>query len=178
MGDELNWAFGDGLRHFHPGLHQDLLAQLPEGERADPLRNYYRRILNPDPLIHLPAALVWHVTERILSEIAPSATWLAILPDRTRPNSPFVEAHYFSNGCFLTADLLASAHLLNGIPGVIVKGRYDLLCPPATSFALAARWPTARIVMAPTSGHSLSHPEVWQAVKDAVAAFDGTGLAA
>ena len=176
---ELDWAFGTGLGQFHPALHADFLSLLPEAERADPLCNYYRRILDPDPAIHLPAAHAWHDTERILSEVAPVQTRLAPSPtDRPRPNSPFVEAHYFQNQCFMAPGaLLDGAHLLAGIPGVIVQGRYDLLCPPATSHALALRWPEARIVMAEVSGHSLSHPAVHQAVRAAIAAFDGTSFA-
>lgn len=68
---ELAWAFGTGLRTFHPGLYEDFLQSLPEPERADPLQSFYRRILHPDPKVHLPAAMAWHDTERILSEVAP-----------------------------------------------------------------------------------------------------------
>lgn len=176
---ELNWAFGTGLRHFHPGLYADFLDVLPEPERADPLPHYYRRILHPDPAIHLPAAHAWHDTERILSEVAPGQTRLTPSPpDRPRPNSPFVEAHYFQNQCFLPPDaLLRGADRLAGIPGVIVQGRYDLLCPPATSHALAERWPGARVVFAEVSGHSLSHPAVHEAVRTAIAGFDGAAFA-
>ena len=175
---ELDWAFGTGLSHFYPGLHQDFLAALPEPERADPLPNYYCRILDPDPIIHLPAAFAWHDTERILSELAPGQTRLIAPQNRPRPNSPFFEAHYFQNHCFLTPDqLLNNAPRLAGIPGVIVQGRYDLLCPPATSQALADRWPDARLHLAETSGHSLSHPIVHHAVKHAIAAFDGQRFA-
>ena len=176
---ELDWAFGTGLRHFHPALQADFLNFLPEDERADPLPSYYRRILHPDPAVHLPAAHAWHDTERILSEIAPGHTRLTPSPaDRPKPNSPFVEAHFFQNQCFMAPGaLLAGAHRLAGIPGVIVQGRYDLLCPPATSHALAERWPMVRVVMAEVSGHSLSHPAVHQAVRAAVAAFDGEGFA-
>jgi proline iminopeptidase len=176
---ELDWAFCAGLRHFHPGLHRDFLAALPPEERDAPLPNYFRRILDPDPAIHLPAAFAWHDTERILSEVAPGATRLGpTATDRHCPNSPFLEAHYFSNGCFLPPGaLLDQTHRLAGIPGVIVQGRYDLLCPPATSFALADRWPDARMIIAELSGHSLSHPAVHHAVRDAIASFDGTGFA-
>ncbi len=174
---ELDWAFGAGLRTFYPGLYQDFLNVLPEDERADPLPNYYRRILDPDPAVHMPAALGWHDTERVLSEIAPAVTRLAAGVNGPRPNSPFVEAHYFSHGCFLATALMDSAARLRGIPGVIVQGPYDLLCPPATSHALAERWGTVRVVVAPVSGHSLSHPEVFAAVKAAIAAFDGAGFA-
>lgn len=176
---ELDWAFGTGLRTFYPALYQDFLAALPEDERADPLPAYYRRILDPDAAIHMPAALAWHDTERVLSEVAPTATRLDITPNRISPNSPFVEAHYFQNGCFLgQAGLLKSAHKLAGIPGVIVQGRYDLLCPPSSSFALAQLWPQAEIVMAEVSGHSLQHPAVHQLVKSAIARFRGDDFGA
>lgn len=59
---------------------------------------------------------------------------------------------------------------------MIVQGRYDLLCPPATSHALSRLWPDARIVMAEVSGHSLSHPAVHHAVRTAIASFDGSGF--
>jgi proline iminopeptidase len=110
-----------------------------------------------------------------LSELTPSATRLMPSTDRPRPNSPYLEAHYFSNECFLQG-LLQNAAALAGIPGVVVQGQYDLLCPPATSYALVQRWPDARIVVAPASGHSLSHPAVQAAVKAAIDSFDGTGF--
>jgi len=174
---ELDWAFGAGLRTFYPALYEDFLAALPQEERADPLPAYYRRILDPDPAVHMPAALAWHDTERVLSEVAPTQTRLTSAPNRSRPNSPFVEAHYFQNGCFLhSMGLLANAHRLKGIPGIMVQGRYDLLCPPATSFALARVWPQAEIVMAEVSGHSLQHPAVHQHVKAAIGRFRGDGF--
>ena len=166
---ELDWAFGAGLAHFHPGLYRDFLNFLPQAERADPLPNYYRRILDPDRAVHLPAAMAWHDTERILSEVAPQATRLGP-PQGPPPNSPYLEAHYFQNHSFMPPDhLMNQAHRLSGIPGIIVQARYDLLCPPATSFALTERWPGARIVMAELSGHNLGHPAVWEAVKQAIA---------
>ena len=175
---ELDWAFGTGLRTFYPALYEDFIAALPEPDRANPLPSYYRRILDPDPAIHAPAALAWHDTERVLSEVAPTQTRLNIVPNHSLPNSPFIEAHYFQNSCFLgQKGLLENVGRLHGIPGVMVQGRYDLLCPPATSFALANLWPQAEIVVAEMSGHSLQHPAVHQQVKEAISRFDGNRFA-
>ena len=72
-----------------------------------------------------------------------------------------MEAHYFQNDCFMRPDqLLTDAGKLVGIPGIIVQGRYDLLCPPATSHALAARWREAEIRFVEGAGHSLYDPGV------------------
>src|SRR6056297_1140037 len=68
---ELDWAFGTGMRTLHPALHDDFLAMLPEEARADPLPAWWARILDPDPAVHLPFALAWHDTERILSSHRP-----------------------------------------------------------------------------------------------------------
>ena len=65
-----------------------------------------------------------------------------------------MEAHYFRNDCFMRPNqLLEDAHLLKDIPGIIVQARYDLLCPPETSHALAAAWPLVEIRMVEGAGH-------------------------
>jgi proline iminopeptidase len=166
---ELDWAFGTGLATLHPALHEDFLSFLPEEERADPLPAYWRRILDPEPATHLPFARAWHETERILSQHAPARTRLdpaAIAKaEAPGPSSPYMEAHYFSNDCFLTdRPILAQAGRLAGIPGALVQARYDLLCPPRMAHALAARWPDARLTVAEAAGHALEHPPVRAAV--------------
>ncbi|MGA7803239.1 MAG: prolyl aminopeptidase, partial [Bradyrhizobium sp.] len=81
-----------------------------------------------------------------------------------------MEAHYFANDCFMRPEqLLDEAVKLAGIPGVIVQGRYDLLCPPSTSHALAARWPDTEIRIVEEAGHSLYDPGVRNAVMKAIA---------
>ena len=146
---------------------------LPPEERAQPIDAYFRRILDPDPAVHGPAARAWGETERILSEHAPSRTRLdrqSLHSSRALPATPFMEAHYFQNDCFMKPNqLMAEAGKLAGIPGIIVQGRYDLLCPPATSHALAAAWPEAEIRIVEGAGHSLYDPGVRDAVMKAIA---------
>ena len=85
--------------------------------------------------MHGPAARAWGETERILSELAPNRTRLdlgALNSSRALPATPFMEAHYFANNSFMRPNqLMAEAGKLAGIPGIIVQGRYDLLCPPS-----------------------------------------------
>ena len=136
---------------------------LPPEERAHPLEAYFRRILDPDPAVHGPAARAWGETERILSEHKPTAPGSICRrqPSRALPATPFMEAHYFANNCFMRPDqLIDEAGKLAGIPGIIVQGRYDLLCPPATSHALAAVWREAEIRIVEGAGHTLYDPGV------------------
>ncbi len=170
---ELDGAFGDVLPRFYPGLAGDFLSVLPGDERDRPLDAYWRRILDADPAVHGPAARAWHDTERILSEHAPSRVRLdlgSLNSTQALPSTPFMEAHYFQNDCFMRPDqLLAEARKLAGIPGIIVQGRYDLLCPPATSHALAAAWPTSEVRFVEGAGHQLYDPGVRDAVMKAIA---------
>ena len=170
---ELNGAFGDVLPRFYPDLSDDFLSVLPAGERSQPLNAYWRRILDADPAVHGPAARAWHDTERVLSEHVPSRSRLdlgSLNSTRALPSTPFMEAHYFKNDCFMRPNqLLAEAGQLAGIPGIIVQGRYDLLCPPATAHALAALWPASEIRFVEGAGHQLYDPGVRDAVMKAIA---------
>ncbi len=170
---ELEAAFLEALPRFHPALNEDFLSILAPDERRAPLDAYWRRILDPDPAIHAPAARAWHDVERILSEHSPGRTRLdlaAINSARALPSTPFMEAHYFQNDCFLRrGQLITDAALLKGVPGIVVQGRYDLLCPPSTAHALAAAWPSAELRTIEGAGHSLYDPGVRDAVASAIA---------
>jgi proline iminopeptidase len=170
---EIETAFTDVLARFYPDLRDDFLRVLPLAERALPLDAYWRRILDPDSAVHGPAARAWADTERILSEHVSSRVRLdlaSLNSSRALPATPFMEAHYFANDCFLTPNqLLEDAGKLKGIPGIIVQGRYDLLCPPATSHALGAAWDSVEIRLVEGAGHTLYDPGVRDAVMKAIA---------
>lgn len=172
-GEELEGAFLVNLPRLYPELNDDFLGLLSPGERDRPLDAYWRRILDADPAVHGPASRAWHDTERILSEHKPSKTRLDLAAvnnvARGLPATPFMEAHYFRNNCFMRpGQLLENAARLNGIPGIIVQGRYDLLCPPSTAHALLAAWPDAKLRMVEAAGHSLYDPGVRDAVISAI----------
>jgi proline iminopeptidase len=170
---ELDAAFLETLPRFYPELSEDFIGLLPKAERGKPLDAYWQRILDSDAAVHAPFARAWHDTERILSEHTPSHSRLDVKPPKSTgavPATPFMEAHYFANDCFMKpGQLLAEAEKLKDIPGIIVQGRYDLLCPPATSQALADRWLEAELRIVQGAGHTLYDPGVRNAVMKAVA---------
>jgi proline iminopeptidase len=170
---EIERAFLGALPRFYPGLHDDFLSVLAAEERDRPLQAYWRGILDPDPAVHRQVARAWHDTERILSEHVPSRTRLdltALNGNGSLPATPFMEAHYFANDCFMRPNqLIDDAGKLAGIPGIIVQGRYDMLCPPSTSQTLAAMWRDASIRIIEGAGHALYDPGIRDAVMKAVA---------
>jgi len=170
---EIEDGFLDVLPRTYPGLYEDFLDVLPAEERGQPIDAYFRRILDADSAVHSPAARAWGETERILSEHMPNRCMLdtaALNSSRGMPATPFMEAHYFANDCFMRPNqLMQEAGKLKGIPGIIVQGRYDLLCPPKTSHALGAVWREAEIRIVEGAGHTLYDPGVRDAVMKAIA---------
>ena len=163
---ELEAAFCRRLKDFHPDLHLALAAHLPALPPEARLPALWQLILSEEPAVHVPAAHLWYDIERALSSLAPMAP--PGLP-RVLPATPFMEAHYFSHDCFLAdGALLANAKRLHGIPGILIQGRFDLLCPPATTAALAAVWPDAAVRMVEGAGHGLSEPGIFEALREAI----------
>lgn len=169
---EVEWAFIAGPQVFRPELFAAFRDWLPEAERADPLGSYVARLIDPDPRRHKPPARVWNAYERCLSELdAPTPDLAALGSDESArtPPTALMEAHYIAHGFYLEPGaLLANAPRLAGIPGHIVQGRYDLLCPPSTAHALAAAWPGCRLQIMETAGHAISEPSVSEAVRAAI----------
>lgn len=170
---EVRWAFEDGPQRFCPDAYAAFVAALPEAERDQPTQSYVKRLLDPDPEVHRPAAEIWHSYERILSEVQPSnrtLTTTAPTPDtRTKP-TPIMEAHYIRNQFFLKPNqLMDGMPALKGIPGAIVQGRYDLLCPPQAAFDVAQRWPGCTLSLIESAGHAMTEPGITPAMKQALA---------
>lgn len=169
--EEVQWAFVDGPRTFRPDLYADFAGALPDNERDDVLAAYCRRILDGDAATQHEAALRWNAYERALSELAPGAVRLPAswCPSTRLPPTPIVEAHYIRHDFFLQPDqLLANADRLRDIPGAIVQGRYDLLCPPRAAYALASAWPKAELSFVESAGHAITEGGVMPALRDAV----------
>jgi proline iminopeptidase len=172
--EETQWAFVEGPKRFRPELFSDFVNFLPEDERSEPLQAYLRRLADSDPAVHAPAARMWNAYERALSTLTPRHARLdsTVASQERLPPTPFIEAHYIRNDFFLApGQLLREAARLKGIPGVIVQGRYDLLCPPKNAYALTQVWPDCRLQIMEDAGHCMSEPGVAKAMAEAVRAL-------
>jgi len=170
--EEVAW-FLDGLRAVFPDAHANFVGFLPDAERGDVLGAYLRRLTDPDPAVHMPAARAWSVYEGSCSTLLPSPdTVSSFAQDRTALGLARIEAHYFANALFLPpGGLLDDMAKIGHIPAEIVQGRYDMVCPASTAFDLAAAWPAARLTIIPDAGHSALEPGVRRALVSAVERF-------
>jgi proline iminopeptidase len=171
---EVTW-FMHGLAAIFPDAHAAFAGHLPERERYDLLGGYLRRLTDPDPLVHMPAARAWSIYEGSCSTLLPSPDTVAsFAQDRTALGLARIEAHYFANELFLPPEgLLGRMDRIANIRAEIVQGRYDMVCPARTAFELAAAWPAARLTVIPDAGHSALEPGVRRALVAAVERFRG-----
>ena len=172
---EIDW-FLYGLRAVLPEPWEKFAGFLPREERGDLLRNYHRRLIDPDPAIHMPAARAWSVYEGSCSTLLPSPETVAYFAgDVVALGLARIEAHYFMNDVFLERNsLLENAHRLRDIPGVIVQGRYDMVCPLVSAYELRLAWPQAEFRIVPDAGHSAWEPGILGALVDATQRFKRT----
>ncbi len=156
---EIDW-FLNGMQKVFPEAWTTFMSALPEPERASPLTSYYRRLLDPDPAIHLPAARAWSRYEGACSTLMPSPETVASFGEEAMAYSlARIEAHYLINDNFLENDaLLDSLHRITHLPCTIVQGRYDMICPIKTAHELHQSWPGSRLVVVPDAGHSAMDP--------------------
>jgi proline iminopeptidase len=169
---EIEW-FLYGLRGIFPEPWAKFAGFLPPEERSDLLRSYHRRLIDPDPAVHMPAARSWSVYEGSCSTLLPSPDTVAYFAgDTVALGLARIEAHYFVNDIFLPENaLLANAHRLRDVPGVIVQGRYDMVCPLVSAHELSEAWPKAEYRIVPDAGHSVWEPGILGALIEATERF-------
>jgi proline iminopeptidase len=159
---------------FFPEAWRSFAGLLPEAERSDLLGNYYRRLTDPDPRLHIPAAAAWSRYETVCSNLIPRSEEPvgAFGGDSAALALARIEAHYFVNDVFLEDnELLRNVRRLRHIPAILIQGRYDMVCPIVTADALARAWPEAKYVIIPDAGHSAMEPGIRAALVRAAEAM-------
>ena len=163
---EINW-FLDEMGKFFPEAWERFSSFLPENERDDLLCSYAKRLFSQNPSISIPAAEAWASYENSCATLRAEARGgggsMALSLAR-------LEAHYFLNNCFLEDDyIINNIKRIETIPGVIVQGRHDVICPPQTAVTLAQAWACAELVMVDDAGHSAFEPGILSALISAMA---------
>lgn len=152
---EISW-FMRGMRQFFPEAWQRFADYLPEVERGDLLAHYHRRLNDPSPEVHMPAAKIWSVYEGECATLHPDPAVQANYgSDNVALGVGRIEAHYFVNRIFLPEnDLLAQVDKISHLPMITIQGRYDVLCPPVSAWELHQAWPDSVLEIVQDAGHS------------------------
>lgn len=158
---EIDWFYQQGASILFPDAWEPYLAHIPEAERGDLVAAYHRRLTSDDPAVRLAAAKIWSGWEGATSKLLPDASFAGHYEeDEFALAFARIEAHYFVNRGFFDIDgqLLRDVGKIRHIPGVIVQGRYDVVCPIFSAWALHRAWSEADFVISPDAGHSAWEP--------------------
>jgi len=153
---ELEWTFVDGARRIFPDGWDEFVAPLTLRERGDVPSAYHRKLTSDDPAVRREAALSWNLWEERASKLVAEPKKVEECDVEHEIAIARIEAHYFVNRGFLETDdqLLRDVPRIRHIPAVIVQGRYDVVCPAESAWALHRAWPEAELVITADSGHS------------------------
>ncbi|HEU5162146.1 MAG TPA: prolyl aminopeptidase, partial [Thermoanaerobaculia bacterium] len=171
---ELLWFYQEGANAIFPDAWEKYLAPIPPVERFDLMSAYYRRLTSPDAATRAEAAKAWTIWEASTSKLLPDAKLIEAMGSEGFADAfARIEAHYFVHGAWLRSDaqLLEDVPKIAHLPGVIVQGRYDVVCPAMSAWDLHKAWPNADLVIVPDAGHSMKEPGIRSALIEATDRF-------
>ena len=164
---ELEWFYQEGASHLFPDAWEGYLAPIPPRERKDMMKAYYKRLTSSNRRVRMQAARAWSIWEGSTSKLFVDQELVKKFGGGKFADAfARIEAHYFVNDGFLERDdqLLRDVKKIRRLPGVIVQGRYDVVCPMRSAWDLHRAWPEAKLVVVPGSGHSMTEPGIRSAL--------------
>ncbi len=153
---EIKWFYQEGANCIYPDYWEDFIAPIPKDEQNNLLHAYHKRLTGGNEIARMRVAKAWSLWEARTATLLPSSSILEHFGDpRTALSVARIEAHYFINNSFLEENqLLNNAPILKDIPGFIIHGRYDMICPLEHAHKLHKAWPNADFFVVQGAGHS------------------------
>ena len=170
---EIHWFYQQGASRLFPDYWQDFQAPIAPAQRANMLEAYYRLLTGDNEIQRMAAAKAWSYWEGRTATLLPNEDVAAHF---AQPHVALamarIECHYFVNQAFLMPNqLLQDASKLNDIPGIIVHGRYDAICPLENAWELHQAWANSQLQIIPDAGHSAAEPSTRAALVEATQVF-------
>lgn len=172
--EEILWFYQKGCDLIFPDLWEDYIRPIPESERGNMIEAYYRRLTDPDANVRMEAALAWSRWEGSTVKLIQDPETIAHFSEADVAISiARIECHYFLNNCYFTEDdqLIRNIPRIRKIPGVIVHGRYDVVCPVKNAWDLHKAWPEAHFEIIADAGHAVDEPGITDALIRATESF-------
>jgi len=163
---DIQWFYQQGCNRLFPEAWQKFQQPIDESERHDMVAAYYQHLTSANEIDRMGAAKAWSVWEGSTATLLPDK---AVIGYFGNPHMALsiarIECHYFSHNSFLTDNqLLKEAEKIADIPGFIIHGRYDVICPVDQALALHDVWPTSELNIIPNAGHAVSEPGISEAL--------------
>jgi len=153
---EINWFYQEGASQIFPDYWEDFVEPIPEEERDNFLLAYHKRLNSDNEIAKMGAAKAWSLWEARTATLQPSPSGIKKYHDpKNAMGISRIETHYFMNNGFLEENqILNNMDRLQDIPGFIVHGRYDMICPIKQGYDLHKAWPRSEFFVVQSAGHS------------------------
>jgi proline iminopeptidase len=163
---EFQWFYQEGASRLFPDYWEDYLAPIPVEERGNLMQAFYKRLTGPDQIAQMHAAKAWSTWEGRTATLRPNPQVVDRFSESHRALSiARIECHYFVNNAFLEPNqLLHDMPKIAHLPGVIVHGRYDVICPLDNAWALHQEWPNSELQIIRDAGHSAAEAGIIDAL--------------
>jgi proline iminopeptidase len=174
--EECRWFYedGQGASTIFPDRWEEYIRIIPESERGEIIQAYHRRLTSEVESLRMEAARAWSKWEASALKLIQDQK---LIDDFTEPEKALalarIECHYFMNNCFFDTDnyLLEHINRIRHLRGVIVHGRYDIICPFKSAWDLHKAWPESTLNIIPDAGHSVFEPGITDALINATDSF-------
>ena len=155
---EIDWFYQYGASRFFPDIWEAFLKPIPADERDDMVTAYHKRLTSDDEFCRIKAAKAWSLWEgRTASLISSQRLVDHFGSAHTALSLARIECHYFMHNSFLIENqILENIDKLENIPGFIIQGRYDVICPMESAWELHKAWPGSILKIIPDAGHAAS----------------------
>jgi proline iminopeptidase len=164
---DIQWLFGgSGANRIFPDYWEEFLAVVPEAQRHNPILAYYEMLTGEDEVARMAAAKVWAGWEGHCATLEPNKHLLDLMKSPHHALSlARIECHYFMNNCFLEPNqIIRNMHRISEIPGIIIHGRYDIICSLDNAWELHKNWPHSELDIIRDAGHSACEPGIIDAL--------------
>jgi len=163
---EIDWFYQEGASRLFPDVWEKFLEPIPASEQGALVNAYYQRLTSDDEFTRMQAARAWSLWEGRTATLISSQKVLDHFGSaHTALSLARIECHYFMHQSFLRENqLLEDADKLADIPGVIVQGRYDVICPMESAWQLHRAWAGSILQIIPDAGHSATEPGIVNAL--------------
>ena len=159
---EIDWFYQEGASRIFPDVWEKFLAPIPDDERKDMVGAYYKRLTDSHEFTRMQAAKAWSLWEGRTATLTSSQRVVDHFADaHTALSLARIECHFFKHDSFLKKNqILEHANKLSEIPGTIIQGRYDMICPLESAWQLHRAWPGSILKIIPDAGHAASEPGI------------------
>jgi len=166
--EDVNWLYQGGAARLFPEAWQHYLEPIPESERGDMISAYHQRLTSENEIIRMGAAKAWSIWEGTTATLLPDKSVIDHFSDpHIALSIARIECHYFINQCFIApGQILDNVDKLKDVPGFIVHGRYDVICPIDQAVLLAQHWSESKLIVVDNAGHAVTEQGISEALID------------